>query len=51
MPAWGWANLLVPMFRSVVSVSGVTFQIGQAWTSSYYLGVVTLWLALIATST
>ncbi len=48
MPAWGWANLLVPEFRTVTSSAGVTFQIGQAWTSSYYFGVVTLWLALVA---
>ena len=48
MPAWGWANLLVPLFRTVSSGTGVAFQIGQAWTSSYYFGVVTLWLALIA---
>lgn len=48
MSPWGWANLLVPLFRTIPSISGVPFQIGQAWTSSYYFGVVTLLLALVA---
>lgn len=48
MPPWGWANLLVPMFRTMESRIGVPYQIDQGWTSSYYFGVVTLWLALFA---
>jgi len=47
MPPWGWANLLVPLFRTT-SGGGVAYQIGQAWTSSYYFGVATIWLALLA---
>src|SRR6266404_2496663 len=39
MPAWGWANLLVPMVFGQVSSMGVFFQREQSWTSSYYLGV------------
>jgi hypothetical protein len=48
LPAWGWANLVVPLFRSYESVAGVHLQPGQAWVSSYYLGIGTLCLALAA---
>lgn len=48
MPATGWANFLVPLFRTITSESGLVFQVGQAWTSSYYFGVITLWLAFLA---
>lgn len=48
MPPWGWANLLVPRFRLDESISGVTYQGSQAWTSSYYLGLATVALALAA---
>ena len=48
MPPWGWANLLVPLFRTTPDASGAVFQIGQAWTSSYYFGIGTVWLALLA---
>jgi len=49
MPGFGLANFLVPMaFGSTVS-EGIFFQHGQYWTSSYYLGIGTLWLALFAT--
>ena len=48
MPAWGWANLLVPLFRSFPSAAGVYFQPGQDWTSSYYLGGSVFILALLA---
>ena len=48
MPATGLANFLVPMaFGNTVS-EGIFFQHGQYWTSSYYLGIGTLWLALLA---
>jgi len=48
MPAWGWMNFLVPMaFGGIVNM-GVFFQYDQLWTSSYYLGIGTLWLALLA---
>ena len=48
MPGWGWVNFLVPMAFGSVSNAGVFFQYGQSWTSSYYLGLGTLWLALLA---
>jgi hypothetical protein len=46
MPAWGWANFLVPLFRTDPAPSGVAFQAGQAWTSSYYVSVAVWALAL-----
>ena len=48
MPQWGWANLLVPRFRTTSAATGVAFQLGQGWTSSYYFGIATIWLALLA---
>jgi len=48
MPAWGWANFLVPMVFGQVWSMGVFFQHQQAWTSSYYLGAGALLLALLA---
>ena len=48
MPAWGWVNFLVPMAFGNTCDMGVFFQYGQNWTSSYYLGIGTLWLALLA---
>ena len=47
MPAWGWANLVVPRFRSFASAVGVCFQAGQDWTTSYYPGIGVLALALL----
>jgi hypothetical protein len=48
MPGWGWVNFLVPVAFGGTWNAGVFFQYGQAWTSSYYLGVGALWLALLA---
>jgi len=48
MPAWGWMNFLVPMAFGSTHDMGVFFQYGQNWTSSYYPGIGTLWLALLA---
>jgi len=48
MPIWGWANFLVPMFRTVPSSQGVFFQLQQSWTSSYYAGIGTVFFAGIA---
>jgi hypothetical protein len=48
MPATGWANFLVPMAFGRVLSEGIFFQDGQYWTSSYYVGFGTLWLALLA---
>jgi hypothetical protein len=47
MPGWGWANFLVPMVFGSTADVGVFFQYDQSWTSSYYLGLGTLWLALL----
>jgi hypothetical protein len=48
MPGWGWANFLVPMAFGRTRTEGVFFQYEQSWTSSYYLGIGVLWLALLA---
>ena len=48
MPGRGWANLLVPMAFGTTHTEGIFFQHGQYWTSSYYLGLGTVWLALLA---
>lgn len=48
MPAWGLANLLVPLFRATPNPEGVFFQGQQYWTSSYYCGIGAVWLALVA---
>lgn len=48
MPGSGWANFLVPMAFGHVLGEGIFFQDSQNWTSSYYLGFGTLWLALLA---
>jgi hypothetical protein len=39
MPIWGWANLLVPIFRTIPSYHGVHAQPGQYWISTYYIGL------------
>lgn len=48
MPGWGWVNFLVPMAFGTTLAEGIFFQYGQYWTSSYYLGIGALWLALVA---
>ena len=48
MPLTGWANFLVPLFRTSPNGEGVHFQQSQAITSSYYLGISMAALALIA---
>jgi hypothetical protein len=48
MPFWGWANFLVPLFRTTPTPQGVFFQNGQYWTSSYYTGIATLLLLAAA---
>jgi len=45
MPAWGWANLLVPLFHCFQTPQGQFFQRGQEFLSSYYLGAPVLGLA------
>jgi hypothetical protein len=46
MPAWGWANLVVPLFHCYVSPEGTWFQHGQDFLQSYYLGAGVLALAV-----
>jgi hypothetical protein len=48
MPATGLANYLVPLLHCVAAHRGVYMQIGQYWTSSYYVGVGVVALALLA---
>jgi hypothetical protein len=48
MPVWGAANFLVPLFRATDSITGVLMQPGQEWTTSYYVGILTVLLALLA---
>ena len=48
LPLRGWANFLVPMAFGNTWDTGVFFQHGQGWTSSYYLGIGALWLTLLA---
>jgi hypothetical protein len=48
MPAWGWANLLVPLFRAHRTPLGDFAQPGQYWVSSYYPGAAVMALALLA---
>jgi hypothetical protein len=46
MAGWGWVNLLAPLFRCFQVSGGVFLQTGQVWTSSYYVGVITLVLGV-----
>src|SRR5665213_2521941 len=48
MPGFGLANFLVPMAFGSTGTEGIFFQHGQYWTSSYYLGLGALWLAVMA---
>jgi hypothetical protein len=48
MPAWGWANFLVPLYRSYPTPLGSYAQPDQYWIPSYYLGVGVVALALLA---
>ena len=47
MPGSGLANFLVPMAFGTTATEGIFFQVSQFWTSSYYLGVGTAWLAVM----
>src|SRR5207245_10450566 len=49
MPAWGWANYLVALFRNYPTPHGVYAQPEQFWIPSYYMGVGGLAVALLAT--
>jgi hypothetical protein len=48
MPAWGWANFLVPLFHTSPTKLGLFMQTGQYWTSSYYAGIGTVLLVVVA---
>ncbi len=48
MPASGWANYVVPLCRCCPAGWGVYVQHDQFWTSSYFLGVGIVALALLA---
>lgn len=48
MPVWGCANFLVPLFFSFPWTQNVFFQYDQYWTSSYYLAIGIVTLAVIA---
>ena len=47
MPIWGWANLFVPLFRTYPTQQNVWFQYQQHWASSYYTGIITVFLAIL----
>lgn len=48
LPAWGWANFFVPLFRSSPSLLGVYSQPEQQWTASYYVSLGAVALAGLA---
>lgn len=48
MPTWGWASFLVPLFHTVPNAQNIYFQVGQYWTSSYYVGIATIFLTVVA---
>lgn len=48
MPWWGWANFFVPLFGCTPSLVGVYSQDAQQWTSSYYMGITVVVLALLS---
>lgn len=48
LPPSGWANFLVPLFGTQASPQGVYLQKDQYWTSSYYVGIGTVALVLVA---
>ncbi len=47
MPPLGWANFLAPLFQTY-SWQQIVVQQDQYWTSSYYAGIGTVFLAVIA---
>jgi hypothetical protein len=49
MPAYGWANFLVPLFQTY-NWQKIVVQQDQYWTSSYYAGIGSVLLAVVAVS-
>ncbi|MEI7534791.1 MAG: YfhO family protein [Verrucomicrobiae bacterium] len=47
MPPTGWTNYFVPLFHCH-AFQGVFMQAGQSWINSYYIGLITLVLAVLA---
>ena len=47
LPAWGWANLIVPQFHAVQSLLDTYHLADQYWTKSYYVGTGVLVLAFV----
>jgi hypothetical protein len=48
VPLDGWANYLVPLFRCARSPAGIYYQPGQIWTTSYYVHLGLLALAILS---
>jgi hypothetical protein len=48
LPISGWANFLVPLFGTQATPQGVYLQKDQYWTSSYYVGIGTVLLVIVA---
>ncbi len=48
MPGLGWGNFLVPLLGCSLTRRGIYFQDNQYWTSSYYVGIGIVLLALVA---
>jgi hypothetical protein len=48
MPFWGWANLLVPLFRCQLTPMGTYVHAAESWVASYYCGTAVMVLALLA---
>ena len=48
MPIWGWADFIVPVFHNFKFIFDVYLQPQQAWITSYYTGIGTLALAILA---
>lgn len=47
LPAWGWINLVLPLFGSFKTIQGVHVQAGQSFLPSVYLGAITVALAVL----
>ena len=48
LPAWGWANFIVPLFHCFKTPQGIYVQAGQSFLPSYYAGLGVLALAALA---
>ncbi len=48
MPPTGWANLLVPLYLCVPAHHGIYFQPNQSFVASYYVGIGTVALLVMA---